>query len=162
MPNYHKVLIVFAISLYWLNAGAQDSNLLLSKVKNSSYLASITTEIIELNSVIYLVSIGKSKFADTSPQSLLNARTEAQMLAESGLTKFIYGTQVSSLESLTKKIKLTVVKEDGKIVSRDKNKTKNFLKIIKEHGEGVLSKVIRLGKWKVSNEYYFALAIKGK
>jgi hypothetical protein len=140
-----NILIINTILLLLFSSVLFAGNREFTKyLKNNTYIATETTEIIEFKGDIYLVSVGKSKIEDiSSPQSRIDAIEEATLQAQKGIMQFVHGTQTSSLEQLTKKSVTTKIIEDGKVLSIDKKKTKKFLRVIKEEGKGAIKKLKR-------------------
>lgn len=134
---------------------------LLNEVKND-VLLSEHVSIVSIESVNYLVAVSNSKIEDKTPEAKMKAIKEARMLSQKALMNYIYGTEVSTDETLEKKTVSLKVIENGKVVSSKKFKSKKYLKIIKEKGTGLIKNVFNVGKWKSKDKtrYFSASAIK--
>jgi hypothetical protein len=116
-------------------------------IKSDSILSSGEIGFINYDGKNYIISVGISTIEEDTPSGKLNCIKEAQLIAQNNLVKFIYDVQISNRESL-KKEKIIHVKNGKSELIQIK---KRYVQIIKERGEGILSKLESIGKWKSSD-----------
>ena len=157
--KFFLYLISLCIILLFINngiayAGNKD---LINFIKHNESLCDGNPDFLINEGLEYLISVGVSPIKDSTPEAKLNAITEAKLIADEGLMKFIYEVQFSSKEELIKEIQ-TISSGNGeeKIISTEK-----YIEIIKEKGKGILKGSLNIGKWKSEDkkEYFYAVGV---
>ena len=106
----------------------------------------------------YLVSVGASTIATSSPSDWKEARIKAKLLSQQQLSRFINDININASETI----------EDVVVFSSTDNGIKtrridsNYTEIIKETSEGTLTNIITIGEWSDKNNYYYAIGKKLK
>jgi len=133
-----------------------------SLIRNDAFLCDGNIGFISFKGIKYLVSVGESEILGNAIEAKLNARKEAKLNAEEALVQFIYDVKTSSYEELQTKTITVKVAKNGKTKSLNREETENYLEIIREKGEGILKKVLSVGKWKSADKkvYFFAVSIE--
>jgi len=152
MNRIIKVLLIFLFVIVSIHA---NKNSLFATVKKMTILHN-GSNFIEDEGKMYLVGVGYSSLSGSDTQAKINAIKEAQLFAQKAIMSFSYGTEVESNEAVEKKTITTTLVINGKIVSHDKKRTKNYEQSIRESGNGILVGLKKLGKWKEKNNYFFA------
>lgn len=135
---------------------------LLKVVKNDPFLSAGELGVLEIGGIRYLVSVGVSTIDGSSPTAKLNARKTAELKANARMVKFIHGSRINLDETLITKRVVVVESSNGKITGRDERVSSELIESIAEQSEGLLKKIVNLGRWKSLNAtlYHVALAVK--
>ena len=128
------------ILMFFLNISL-FGNSLKDEILNDDFLSNGFTGFIEYKNNKYLITVGISNIKDNSIQSKL--------------TKFIHNIKITSMNELTTKTIVTINDKNITRVIKDE-----YIEIIKEQSNGLLKNVINIGKWKIENEYFYALGVK--
>lgn len=150
------IVSTFSLSLGY---AAEDVTSGLAKaVHSSQFLLSGNVEVVTVDGREYLVSVGVSHIGGNGSRATIAAMREAKLNAEEGLTKFVYGANTQTSESLTS----TTTTErggDGKTPHRN-NRTESFVEKIRERSHGFLLNLIEIDKWKNQDgsAYFWAIA----
>jgi hypothetical protein len=142
------------ILMFFLNISL-FGNSLKDEILNDDFSSNGFTGFIEYKNNKYLITVGISNIKDNSIQSKLNALKGSKILAQSKLTKFIHNIKITSMNELTTKTIVTINDKNITRVIKDE-----YIEIIKEQSNGLLKNVINIGKWKIENEYFYALGVK--
>jgi hypothetical protein len=143
------MILIFICSFYL------EANTLKEAIQKDHFLANGETGFIEYNDMEYLVSVGVSPINGTTVRAKINAIKAAKIIAQRGLTKFIHQVTITSKEELTSVS--SIIKDGDKIIRKENER---FIEIIREESDGILRKIIEIGKWKKDNEYFFALGVE--
>lgn len=131
------------------------SNSLKDEIMNNDFLSNGFTGFIEYENNKYLIAVGVSDIKNDSIQAKVNAIKSAKILAQSKLTNFIYDVKIQSVEELSTKTMVTKNDENITRVIEDE-----YIEIIKAQSNGLLKNTKDIGKWKIDNEYFYALGVK--
>lgn len=123
-------------------------------VKKDNMLSSGFTGFTMYQNQNYLVSVGISYIENSSVKAKVNAIKISRIKAKIKLSNFINDTNTKTMESL---ISVTDIIDDGKNIKRVTKE--EYIEIIKEKGDGLLRNITDIGKWKIKNEYFYALGI---
>lgn len=123
-------------------------------VKNDSMLSDGFTGFVMYQNQNYLVSVGISDIKNSSVQAKINAIKTSRIKAKIKLSNFINDTNTKTMESLTS---VTAITEDGKNITRVTKE--EYIEIIREQGNGLLRNITDIGKWRMENEYFYALGV---
>ena len=148
--NLKKIVVILAVFVSFSSAST-----LKSEVQKDSMLSSGFTGFLIYENNHYLISVGISQIKNPTIQAKVNAIKEAKLSAQKELTKFIYEVTVKTKEELISK--MAIIK-DGKNTTRITDE--KYIEIIKENNDGILKNTIDIGKWKVKDEYFYALGTK--
>jgi hypothetical protein len=136
-----------------------NSSILANNLKNivmeNTMLSNGITTFIKYNNSTYLVAVGISEISNNSIQAKINAIKSAKTLAHTNLSKFINNLQIQSTQEFIDK---TFIITNGNKVKRDFES--KYFEIIKEKSSGILKNTIDIGKFRIDNEYFYALGLK--
>ena len=147
-----KYIILIVIFSFFLQADT-----LKEAIQQDHFLSNGQTGFIKYNNKEYLISVGVSPISDSSIRAKINSIKAAKIIAQRGLTKFIHQVKITSKEELTS---VSIITKDGEKILRKDNE--QFIEIIREESDGILRKIIEIGKWEKDNEYFFALGVEKK